>query len=238
MNKTNQIIKALCYTALALLTPAAFSQSANSGRILDEDGKPIPNAIVHIQTQNGAADAKRADAASDGAFSTAALPDGTHNVCVHMPETSYINACLWSNSPPTITVVKGNITGPNKDITVQRGVTLKLRVNDPGGNLTPKVPSKTQPPSILAGLWSETRRFYPMRIAASDAGGSTYQLTVPYESDMKLTVNGSALLVSLQKGAQADASKLGAAVAVRIPRGTTPGVITADIAAPVIAAGK
>ena len=236
MPRNSKIQIALCALA-ALTTTAAYAQSANSARILDEDGKPIPNAIVHLQPQSGSANAKRADAATDGSFSTATLPDGVQNVCVHMPETAYINACLWSKTPPTITVVKGNITGPNKDVTVQRGTTLKLRVNDPSGALAPKVPSKTPAASLLAGLWSETGRFYPMNITTSDATGSTYQLTVPFDSDMRLTLNGSPLLVSVQKGAQVDASKAGAAFAVRIPKGTTPGVITADVAlVPVVAA--
>ena len=37
----NRSIQALCYTALALLTPAALSQSANSGRILDSEGRKM-----------------------------------------------------------------------------------------------------------------------------------------------------------------------------------------------------
>ena len=75
-----------------------------------------------------------------------------------------------------------------------------------------------------------------MNIATSDAAGSTYQLTVPFDSNMKLTMNGSPLLVSVEKGAQSDASKAGAAYPVRIPKGTTPAVITAEVAA--VAASK
>ncbi len=230
-----QWITATIGILLSALTPLAQAQPSASGRILDDGGKPIPSAIVYLQRQQpqqgDPGNAKKADSTPDGKFSADGLADGVYEVCVHMPDKGYINACHWLKTPPTITVKKGQ-AATNTDVPVQTGVKVQVRVNDPGRNLQVLGPV-ARPPFLLVGVWSEKGFFYPMSRVGGSSGAADYELTVPYESNMNVTVNGTGLQVSLERGAAADASKAGAAVPLRLTKGSAPKVLTLDVSAPV-----
>ena len=232
-NLNLQLITATIGILLSALSPLAQAQSSASGRILDDGGKPIPSAVVYLQPQQpqqgDPGNGQKADSTPDGKFSADGLADGVYNVCVHMPEKGYINSCNWLKNPPTVTVKKGLPTA-NTDVPVQTGVKVQVRVNDPGGNLQVLGPV-TRPPFLLVGVWSEKGFFYPMSRVGGSSSGADYELTVPYESNMKVTVNGTALQVSLERGAAADASKAGAAVPLRVTKGSAPKVLTLDVSA-------
>ena len=217
---------------LFALTPLAHAQPSASGRILDDGGKPVPSPIVYLQPQQppqgDPGKGQKADTNPAGEFSAAGLADGVYNVCVHMPEKGYINACNWLKTPPIITVKKGQPT-INTDVPVQSGVKVQVRVNDPGRSLQVLGPV-ARPPFLLVGVWSEKGFFYPMgRVGGSNSGD--YEITVPYESNLNVTVNGTGLQVSLERGAAAEASKAGAAVPLRLTKGSAPRVLTLDVSA-------
>ena len=118
----------------------------------------------------------------------------------------------------------------NTDVPVQTGVKVQVRVNDPGRNLQVLGPV-ARPPFLLVGVWSEKGFFYPMgRVGGSNSGD--YEITVPYESNLNVTVNGTGLQVSLERGAAAEASKAGAAVPLRFTKGSALKVLTLDVSAP------
>ena len=228
-NKTNQ--SALFPFLLLALTPMALAQTSATGRILDDSGKPIANAVTYLQSpQGGPSISQKADTTSAGGFSANGLADGVYEICVHMPDKNYINACQWLKNPPTITVKKGQVP-VNLDVAVQTGVKVKLHVNDPGGNLQMKGP-QLRPPALLVGVWSEKGFFYPMTQTGTNLTGADYELTVPYESDIKVTANGTALLVSLEKGTVADTSKAGASLLLRVNKGSAAKTLTLDINGP------
>ena len=233
MKQTNQIkhiIHALCCAAITLI-PLAQAQPSATGRILDDDGKPVSNPVIFLlpQQPSGPAGPQKADSRADGSWSAATLADGVYQVCVHMPEKGYINACQWLNTPPTVTVKSGQVP-TNIDIPVQTGVKVSLHVNDPGGNLQPKGPL-VHPPFLLIGVWSEKGRFQPMTLTAASITGMDYNITVPYDSNLKVTANGTPLGVALEKGAAADASKAGASTPLRLTKGNSGKVLTLDVTA-------
>ena len=133
MKKTHRIqqniIRALLCAAITL-TPLAQAQPSASGRILEDDGKPVSNPVIFLlpQQPSGPANPQKADSRADGSWSAATLPDGVYQVCVHMPEKGYINTCQWLKTPPTVTVKNGQVPA-NADIPVQTGVNVSLHVN-------------------------------------------------------------------------------------------------------------
>ena len=231
-NLNLSLITATIGILLSALAPLAHAQPSVSGRILDDGGKPVPSAVVYLQPQQqqqgDPGKGQKADTNPAGEFSAAGLADGVYNVCVHMPEKGYINACNWLKNPPTVTVKKGQ-AAINADVPVQTGVKVQVRVNDPGRNLQVLGPV-ARPPFLLVGVWSEKGFFYPMgRVGGSNSGD--YEITVPYESNLNVTVNGTGLQVSLERGAAAEASKAGAAVPLRLTKGSAPRVLTLDVSA-------
>ena len=67
MKTTKHIIHALCCAALTLI-PLAQAQPSASGRILDDDGKPVSNPFIFLlpQQQSGPANPQKADSRADG----------------------------------------------------------------------------------------------------------------------------------------------------------------------------
>ena len=228
-NRISLIMYALCCAALTL-APLAQAQPSALGRILDDDGKPVSNPVIFLLPQQGGpATPQKPDSRADGSWSATGLSDGVYHVCVHMPEKGYINACQWLKSPPTVTV-KNGLLPVNVDIPVQTGVKVSLHVNDPGGNLQPKGPV-VHPPFLLIGVWSEKGLFQPMTLTAASITGMDYSVTVPYESNLKVTANGTAMGLALEKGASVDASKAGASTPLRVTKGNSGKVLTLDVTA-------
>ena len=144
-----------------------------------------------------------------------------------MPATQFINPCLWKNNPPIVNVKNGKLPG-NFTVTAERGVTFKIHVNDQFGNL---IAGRGQPVtnSLRTQITSESKFPFPMKLFRRNARGLDYELTVPFDSDMNLSLRGAPVVVSINNGAKVDASKTGAAASLRVPKGSTPNVLRVDV---------
>lgn len=233
MHRYKRSIRHLLPAALSLgvLTFAQSPQANNSVKIKDEEGKNVPNPKIELIHANDNSKSKKGDGDSNGDFVPANLADGDYKVCVNMPGTMYINPCQWKKNPPTVNVKNGKLPG-NFSVTAERGVTFKIHVNDQFGSLIPG-PGKPQASSLNTQVTSEASFPFPMRLVRRNARGFDYELTVPFDSDMDLSLRGAPVFLSINNGAKSDASKSGAAAKLRVPKGTIPNVLRVDVHEPV-----
>jgi hypothetical protein len=126
-----------------------------------------------------------------GEFAFKNLPPGNYSICVHVPGGPHLNSCQWSQATQ-VTVASGQ-TLANQTITLTKGALLQVRLADPNKILTPK-------DDVMIGVYLPSGLFQPLRLAASDPAGRTYDAAVPLSTQVRLSVHSSHLLISDDQG--------------------------------------
>jgi hypothetical protein len=89
---------------------------------------------------------------------------------------------------------------------------LKVRLEDP--NRLVRTPMRSQGTAdLLIGVWTKAGFFHPARLRSSDSKGHDYEIVVPNERDLKLSLNGQRLALFDDRGAALDRT---AAVSLRM----------------------
>ena len=92
---------------------------------------------------------------------------------------------MWS-APTNVTAGAGQIaTGTS--ISVSKGSTLRVRLNDPTQQFL-----KGTPP-LLIGVGDPSSSFHPMRQIASDATGTTFEIAVPVGKSLQLEISAAGI---------------------------------------------
>jgi hypothetical protein len=167
----------------------AFAQSVGhiQGTVNDDSGHPVPAAyaVATFQSSNSHATYNTVTGPK-GDFSFKNLPAGTYSICVHVPGGPHLNSCQWSQTTQ-VTVAAGQ-TLANQTITLTKGALLQVRVDDPQKILTPA-------DDLIIGVYLPSGLFHPLRLAASDATGRTYDAAVPLATQLRLSVHSSHLVI-------------------------------------------
>ena len=218
-----------CWIAVcifSLLAPLQ-AQNQNSIKIRDEENKNISGANVRLSNKSDDSKSKSGKGDDKGDIGVSQLEDGEYKVCIDNPELLIVDECKWKKNPQTLNIQGGKVKG-NPEITVQRGAILQIHVNDQFRTLVRKA-GQAQTPILNSFITGETSIPFGMRLVRRNARGMDYELVVPFDSNLKISMRGSPVLLSINQGARSDASKSGAAAQVRIPKGSRPNVIRVDI---------
>ena len=217
---------------LVLCASIGLGQSAqieNKGKSIDSDGKLVANASVHFHNTADTSKSQRVTGNSVGDFvAPASLADGVYKVCVQVPGNElYVDPCQWRKSPQFVQVKNGKLPA-NFTAQAERGVRVKVHINDQFRTLLPTGAANS--PRLSTAILSETQILYGMRLLRRNATGLDYELIVPYDSDLMLHFSGAPAILSVSKGVRADTAKSGGQLTpLRITRGTAAPMITADI---------
>jgi len=191
-----------------------------SGRLMAEDGKAVDGAIV-IAHLSGLSTATARSAStrsgSDGSFSLSGLAEGWYEVCVLDRKDGYLDPCRWSNSPPTVDLLKAEQHRmPN--ITLKQGRLLQVHVADDTGSLAK---SPTHGSEILIGVWQDNGLFVTVPLKTSDANGRVHELYVPGDRPLQLSASGNSYVLTDENGQQASTQR-GLTKRLDVPAGRTP----------------
>jgi hypothetical protein len=178
-----------------LLVPVAFCQSSGTiqGTIKDDSGNPVAKAYTVATRQSPLDHSTYGSNLSDasGAFAFTGLPAGLYSLCVHTPGGSYLNPCQWAKD--TQVNVGPDETVSNVQISVTTGSLFQVRINDPHGILTAS-------DDLMVGVYLASGIFQPMRLAASDPSGRTYDAAVPLSTQIRLFLTSTHLQLSNSSG--------------------------------------
>ena len=210
----------------------AHAQSVNapgrvSGKISDDQGGTAANAILTLRP-NGPAkvDIYRTTTGKDGTYLFTNIPAGVYTLCLQSDSTAtHLNPCMWSDKPQIITVSPANLTVVSNPV-VEKGVSLRVRINDPNLALVRKSPAD---PVLLVGVWNAQNVFYPLSQVSKDSGGATYQANVPYATDLKVSLHGPAIQIQVDKAAAISGAST--ILPVRIERTSASKDLTIDVIA-------
>ena len=181
-------------SALAQSTTAAGTLN---GLVTDSEGNPLAGAqvrygrvvpYVHVgnsmQPAPGQAIANgTVFASAGGAFSVASLPVGAYTLCATVTSAAYLDPCVWGQ-PIQVTLSAG--ANSVQTVVLEKGVFLKVRVNDPVGLLPQVVDGPWTPRKLLVGVTYANGAYQGAQNTSVDSAGRDYQLIVPVGSAFKL----------------------------------------------------
>src|SRR5271157_5945662 len=176
-----------CTLILGSLGAVLYAQNTAQiqGTVQAPNGTPIPGAVVLARTgppRQTVATKITSDKA--GHFTLANLAAGTYFLCTQIGHM--LDPCVWAPPPSAITVTAGQISTGNV-LRLAKGAVLKVRLNDPSQLLKAATPGPTSNHALL-GVWTPDKFFFPLTKVAEDSGGRDYQLSVPYDKALTLTV--------------------------------------------------
>ena len=195
---------AVCCLALI---GAAFGQSGGGiqGVISDDSGQFVAGARVFASPTAPGGRSYMAFSGPAGQYSFAQAPAGSYAICVQGPRhgspqpgqsanalVGYLDTCHWS-SPMQVSVAAGQVTA-NVNVRLVRGAAVHVRLNDPQQYLAKGAGV------VLAGVVASSR-FIPLTLISSDASGRSLELTIPFNTALRLELNSSRLQLTDVTGA-------------------------------------
>lgn len=185
---------------------AGFAQVAGtasiSGQIVSAVGHPV-RAIVSLQfsgPRRFPSASRRTFTAQDGTFAFQRLTPGQYLVCAQIPQSEgarsaapFLDTCSWGSSQGPIPLAAGQqLVGIT--FAAPKGALLQVRINDPG-QVLPQAVSAIGPsplePEIQVVVRGSDRRAHHAQFVSKDAGGRNYQIVIPLNTALGLTVSST-----------------------------------------------
>lgn len=186
----------------SLAATAQTGTGAIQGTVADaSSNKPIAGAFV-IAIRSGLPPVSQtAQSGADGSYQLQSLPAGAYSLCVQVPGDGYLDPCQFGGTAQLITLSAGQQSTGN--VTKLKGASiLKVRLNDSAGFLA-QTTKDGHEPDLLIGVFSTgpQRTFYPAHLAGRDKAGSDYQVAVPVDTALVLSVASSSVKLADANGA-------------------------------------
>ena len=161
---------------------------------------------------------------SQGAFRFDLLPPGQYTLCAQVPGSGWMNPCEWGlDPPPPIVTISGQQRSISVTMVMRKGVTVPIRVEDPG-RLLEQHEGKTPGAFLLLGVFSDASVFHPAPVISKDASGRNHEIVVPHDTPVKIIVTSS--FFQLNDAAGRQLSRTGPAeIPVTVPLGQTASTI-------------
>lgn len=174
-----------------------MSAATLQGTVLADYGRPIPQIVVGVFKSSAAGPIKTFtsySAVTDiaGRFTVSIPESGNFIICAGSPKDALLNSCDWPTIIPSVQIPAGNGT-VTKTITLQTGITLYFRFNDPSGLLSR--PNNSATGSVSVGVWDSRGIFFQAYPTSADSKGFNYELVVPASQSFRLSVRGAGVQV-------------------------------------------
>jgi hypothetical protein len=229
------------FAALAALLPPSFvlAQTATTGSlrgsVVDAQGAPLAGAQVRYRSfAPSVAAGLRATPApgetitnglvssnSDGSFMVTGLPPATYTLCARVPAAAYLDSCVWGFGAG-VTVSAGATAA--QTITLQQGVYLNVRINDPLHLLPQVIDGPWTARKLGVGVWYGNGAYRGVSNTSVDSAGRNYQLTIPASTPFSLWLYSTDIVLADPSGNVVTVAQAGAAPAASVSFQASPGV--------------
>jgi hypothetical protein len=178
----------LILASAAAYTVAAQSAASIQGSVVNDSKKAVAGAFVSATRTSIPPLRISAKTGGDGSFTITPLPGGTYTLCVEVPGDGYLNSCDWGAPGNTVTVSTGQASTGNT-LNVVSGSVLVVRVDDALQLIDKPIATGVLPHLAIGVSGGAGKMFYPAHRATKDSTGSTYQVTVPLNAALALSVH-------------------------------------------------
>ncbi len=150
--------------------------------------KPVQKAIVGVHRSSidgplAATESHFAVTDAEGRFQVAGLNNGPFVICVTAAGQEILDPCEWTRPMPIYRLPSGTV-----QVTVQKGATLRIRLDDPERLL----PTATRPRTGVAvepGVRTPDKEFHRAALRSSDRTGHNFEIVVPAEVGLESRVD-------------------------------------------------
>jgi hypothetical protein len=202
------LVRALGLLATISGGVTAYDGSSVSGRVLDESGSPVANAMVTCQS--GAPVPTRSAGQSvvfvppqksivrsskDGAFTIAGVQPGIYYLCTYGASGIHLASCEWTGAREVQVAAHQAV----EDIALRlvEGAKLKVIVEDPNGRI--RDPTEGWSPGTKIQLIGANFRvgviagthYAPARLISAGMGSRIYEVLIPKNLRLRLFVSTS-----------------------------------------------
>ena len=172
------------------LTPGSlWSQNTASiqGIVIDKaTAAPIQGAFVYANRSSSPPSSQYARSAADGAFLIQNLAAGTWRLCARFVSGAYLDSCEWGQTASSVVLTAGQKSAGNT-LRPIAGSVLKVRIQDAAQTLF-RPNALGVAPHLLMGIFARPGAWYPVRQVSRDLNGVNYELPVPFDTPLALTV--------------------------------------------------
>jgi hypothetical protein len=179
----------ILYLALATAAPlvAQSNTSVIQGSVIDAATKrPVPGATVSAIRGGLPPLTASARTTLAGSFTISSLPAGVYTLCAQVPGAAYLPSCSWGPTASTVTLASGQKSTANT-LRLTPGSVLSVRIQDPAGLTSQKLPNGNAP-HLAIGVTGAGGVIIPARLHLRDKNGATWQVVVPFDTNLKLSV--------------------------------------------------
>ena len=211
--------------------PYAVLADSISGTVNGSDGSIITSGLVTAyQTMAATSLRPRSTPTSalvlpDGTFQFGALAEGTYTVCARAPLTAWLGSCEWGSPGSTVSLMQTKPSAVVR-IVLTRGALIAVRVSDPTGLLTANE-AKTPGGHLLVGVGMDSLVFLNAAIVSQDSAGRTYQVVVPFDRAVRISVASAFFGLSDVTGKALP--KFGNVIPVLVPSGQPPPTVFLNV---------
>ena len=195
-NTTVTLVCATIYVSLcAAQTAQTVAAGVISGIVRGADGGLITSGIVSASGSSDSMNAKgrrtsaTAPIGSDGTFRFPPLDLGTYRICVQVPGSAWLDPCDWGPGGLIVSLT-GSRPSVNTAPVLKKGALLTVRMAD-AGQLLATHEGKTLGGHLLLGVASDSMFFHTAGIIAQDGNGRNYQLLIPFDRAVNVSLTST-----------------------------------------------
>lgn len=195
MIKTFGLISLSLLACVAQEAPGSrLAMGSITGKVNADDGSAVGRALVslHRVTRLEGWRSRQTEWSlwtQNGAFTFEQLPPAEYRICVHVPQSAWLNPCEWTVADATALSVSGSETQTDVTVTLSKGAAVQIRVEDPAGLL--RRHEHTSGAYLLLGIITDRSIFRPASRRSEDAHSRDYEVVVPFGRTTKVVVFSS-----------------------------------------------
>lgn len=189
--------RALQYIGMVPVVLAAGASLGSAatlvGRVYAENGNPVKNAFVTVQSTMAAISVQSKTAKSGSQYRSSTddqgkftfeIPDGAYTVCVRSDNRALLDSCQWFLSENIIRIQPGL---PALKIVLRAGLRLRIRLNDPL-NLWPADPRLRSAAFVRFTVYDGAGYPHPVAQVSGDIKGRNFEALVPPNQSYRVSV--------------------------------------------------
>ncbi|HLJ47216.1 MAG TPA: hypothetical protein VKU01_14465 [Bryobacteraceae bacterium] len=152
------------------------------------------------------------------------LVAGVYRLCTQTPRTAWLNSCEWGATGTNVTLASDQAA--QISIVLTKGALVSVQMNDPA-QLRNQYEGKQAGASILLGVGTDAHSFLTAQISAQSAAARMYQLLLPFDRSLNISIGSTFFLMSDATGKALP--KVGNLVPVMIPSGQQAATIVLNV---------
>jgi hypothetical protein len=224
-------MKQLILILASAMPPFTATAGLITGTLKGADGSLVTSGVVTASRQHetsahrfGSSSARSA-ILPDGTFVISPLLDGVYLLCVQATGGNWLSSCEWGDIGTSVSLTPAQPSAA-VSIVLAKGAAIQVRINDVA-QLLAAHEGKTTGAHLLVGVTMDRYVFRPALIVARDGGGRTYQVLVPFDRLVNLSVASSFFQIGNALGATIP--KFGNLIPVSVPLGQKPPLLVLNV---------